>query len=165
MSALAHGAGKVQSVNQVIDRDPPIDWQQRTEDAWDEPGWREAGADYHRARSGRRAVVEIEPERLAQLQRLMGDNISLDRAWDEINRTARDQYAAPQATVEVLMFSLRRGVAALSRADMLRRLPELSNEQLREVAVRVQKFKPEIAQPWTSKDVEVLLAARSRVHG
>jgi hypothetical protein len=30
--------------------------------------------------------------------------------------------------------------------------------------VRVQKFNPEIAQPWGSEDVAVLIAARGRVH-
>jgi hypothetical protein len=72
--------------------------------------------------------------------------------------------AAPPTTIEALMFSLRDGIAALGRSATLRRLSELSPAQLREVAVRVQKFKPEIAQPWTSNEVEVLIIARSRVN-
>jgi hypothetical protein len=87
---------------------------------------------------------------------------SLERAWSELNQWRRD--GAPQTTVEALMLSLRDGVGALGRSATLRRLSELSEAQLREVAVRVQKFQPEIAQPWGSEDVEVLIAARSRVH-
>jgi hypothetical protein len=102
------------------------------------------------------------PEQLARPHRLLGDNVSLERAWSELNQWRRD--GAPQSTVEALMFSLRDGVGALGRSATLRRLSELSDAQLREVAVRVQKFKPEIAQPWGSQDVEVLIVARSRVH-
>jgi len=72
---------------------------------------------------------------------------------------------APQATVEALVFSLRDGIAALGRPATLHRLSDLSDAQLREIAVRVQKFKPEMAQPWASKDIEVLIAVRSRAHG
>jgi hypothetical protein len=72
---------------------------------------------------------------------------------------------AAASTVEALMFSLcERGTAALAEPDTLRRLSELSVEQLREVALRVQKFKPEIARPWTPESVAVLAAAWSRVH-
>jgi hypothetical protein len=105
---------------------------------------------------------QVEPERLAQLRRLLDDNVSLERAWAELNQRHRSD--APQATVEALVFSLRDGIAALGRPATLLRLSELSDAQLREVAVRVQKFKHEIAQPWTPQDVEVLIAARSRVH-
>jgi hypothetical protein len=93
---------------------------------------------------------------------LLDRSVSLERAWVELNQWRRD--GAPQTTVEALMFSLRDGVGALGRSATLRRLSELSDAQLREVAVRVQKLKPEIAQPWGSEDVEVLIAARSRVH-
>ena len=103
-----------------------------------------------------------QSERLAQLCRLMADDVSLERAWSEINQHHRSN--APQATVEALVFSLRDGIAALGRSATLRRLSELSPAQFREVAVRVQKFKPEIAQPWTANDVEVLIIARRRVN-
>jgi hypothetical protein len=105
---------------------------------------------------------DAEPERLAQLRRLLNDNVSLEHAWSELNQWRRE--GAPQSTVEALMFSLRDGVGALGRSPALRRLSELSDAQLREVAVRVQKFKPEIALPWASKGVEVLIVARGRVN-
>ena len=94
---------------------------------------------------------------------LLDRSISLERAWVELSKWRRD--GAPQATVEALVFSLRDGIVALGRPATLRRLSELSAAQLREVAVRVQKFKPAIAQPWRPEDVEVLIVARSRVHG
>jgi hypothetical protein len=103
---------------------------------------------------------EAEPERLAQMRRLLSDNVSLDRAWYELNR--RD-CAAP-ATVEALMFSLRsRGVGALGGSDTRRRLSELNAAQLREVALRLRKLKPKIARAWSPKEVEVLIAAKRRL--
>jgi uncharacterized protein YjiS (DUF1127 family) len=95
---------------------------------------------------------------------LLDDDISLERAWHEIN-TDRLRGRAAEATVEAFMFSLRNGVAALSKPDTLRRLSELSDVQLRDVAVRLQKFKAEIAKPWSPADVEVLLATRSKIRG
>src|SRR6478609_1763454 len=86
---------------------------------------------------------------------------SLERTWSVNQRHHSD---VPQAIVEALVFSLRDGIAALGRSATLRRLSALSPAQLREVAVRVQKFKPEITQPWTSNEVEVLIIARSRVN-
>jgi hypothetical protein len=61
------------------------------------------------------------------------------------------------------MFSLRNGVGALGRPDVLRRLSELSDVQLREVAVRLQKFETHIAPAWTPEEVAVLIAARSEI--
>jgi hypothetical protein len=103
----------------------------------------------------------VDP-RIVRARRLLADDISLGRAYGEIH-TERLHGRAAEATVEALMFSLRNGIAALSRPDTLRRLSELSDVQLRHVAVRLQKFKPEIAKPWSPEDVEVLLATRSKI--
>jgi hypothetical protein len=62
------------------------------------------------------------------------------------------------------MFSLRSGIGALGRPDTVRRLSELSDAQMREVAVRVQKFGPHIAPAWTPENVEVLITARSKIN-
>jgi hypothetical protein len=103
---------------------------------------------------------QVEPEPLAEMRGLLSDNVSLDRAWYELNR--RD-CAAP-ATVEALMFSLRsRGVGALGESDTRRRLSELNAAQLREIALRLRKLKPKIARAWSPKEVEVLIAARRRL--
>ncbi len=133
------------------------DWHKLAADTWGA-----ATAEYHRALRHRRLIVETEPEQLAQLRRLLKDSVSLDAVWHELNSRRRPD--APQPLVEALMFSLRSGVAALSRPETLRRLATLSDAQLREVAVLVQKFKPEIAQPWTPQDVEVLITVRSWVY-
>jgi hypothetical protein len=97
--------------------------------------------------------------RITRLRKLMADDVSLDRAWRELND--RPQRAAESTA---LMYSLRSGVGTLSRFDTVRRLSELSDTQMREVAVRIQKFKPHIAPAWTAEDVRVLFAARSKVH-
>jgi hypothetical protein len=142
----------------------PVDWKRIAGEAWEAPGWREAAADYHKNRDGRRGIVEIEPERLARLRRLMDDDVLLERAWGELNRAHRTE--ASQSTTEALVYELRRyGLTALEHPNCLRRLSDLGDEQLRDVMVRVQKFNPEIAQPWTPEDVEILLAVRGRVHG
>jgi len=105
----------------------------------------------------------VDP-RIARLRKLMADDVSLDHAWRKLN-AAKISGRAARSTVEALMFSLRNGVNALGRPDVLRRLSELSDMQIREVAVRVQRFKPHIAPAWTAENVRVLLAARSKIHG
>jgi hypothetical protein len=102
--------------------------------------------------------------RLEKLRRLMADDISLERADAEL-RADRLRGRAAEATVDALAFSLRSGVGALKRPNVLRRLSELSDPQVREIAVRLQKFKPNIAPAWTAQDLQVLLAVRSKVRG
>jgi hypothetical protein len=135
------------------------DWAGVAADAWEAPSWKEAAADYHKARNGRPSIVEIEPEKLRHLRKLMDDSISCERAWDETNRAARARYnAAPQPTVEALMYALRRGGAALTDPNNARRLSELSEAQLHEICARLQNLKPKIARPWTAEEVEALVA-------
>jgi hypothetical protein len=63
------------------------------------------------------------------------------------------------------MLSLRsRGMRALGEPDVVRRLAQLDDVQLREVAVRLLKLKPHIAPVWTPEDVEVLFTVRSGVN-
>jgi hypothetical protein len=113
-----------------------------------------------RADRGRKTSPRGRTRNAPQMRRLLSDNVSLDRAWYELNR--RD-CAAP-ATVEALTFSLRsRGVGALGESDTRRRLSELNAAQLREVALRLRKPKPKIARVWSPKEVEVLIAARRRL--
>src|SRR6516225_6752616 len=56
-------------------------WGKVAQDAWNGPGWAEAARKYHEDRAGRHAVVEIEPQQLARLRKLMAHNVSLDRLW------------------------------------------------------------------------------------
>jgi hypothetical protein len=70
---------------------------------------------------------------------------------------------AAASTLEALMYSLReRGIKALGEPDTLRRLCELSDEQLRDVAVRLQQFQPHIAPAWKAEDIRVLITVRSK---
>jgi len=70
---------------------------------------------------------------------------------------------ATYSTVEALMYQLRSGAHALANINAQRRLSELDDQQLREVMVRLQKFKPEIALAWTPEQVEILVAVRSKL--
>src|SRR5262245_64450376 len=78
--------------------------------------------------------------RILRACRLLADNVSLDRAWAEINGNR----PTPEATIEALVYSLRRGAAELSKPDTLRRLSKLDKAQLKAICRRVQNFKPEI---------------------
>jgi hypothetical protein len=104
-------------------------------DSWaaDMPCWRRAAAEYHRDRAGRTAIVETPNE-----------------------NTMR---AAAAATIDALVFSLRRGVNELAQPDTVRRLSMLDRDQLKTVCRRVQAFQPEIAQPWSTEAVDALISA------
>src|SRR5262245_53663297 len=56
----------------------------KTMTTWDGPSWRASAKDYHKQRASRRTSETISSERLAHLRRLMADNISIDRAWHEL---------------------------------------------------------------------------------
>jgi len=130
------------------------------DDAWAAPGWREAALEYHKHRGNRASIAPYAPEHLARLRRLMGDSVSLERAWHELN--GRPSKAAA-ATVEALVFGLRDGLAALPKnPDRLRRLSELNAEQLCAVCERLQNFQPHIAPAWTPDEVQALIAIWSK---
>lgn len=67
------------------------------------------------------------------------------------------------STVEALMYSLRKGPEALNGTATLCRLSTLDDDQLRDIVVRLQKLKPEIAQAWTLAQLQVLAAARRKL--
>lgn len=123
---------------------------------WSARSWREAAKDYHKDRGNRLTTNTIDPERLAQLRALMPDDISLDRTGHELGRNR----PAPQALVDALVFSLRRGVNELTKPETQRRLSALDKNQLKEVCRRVQNFKPEIAASWSTEEVAALIAAK-----
>jgi hypothetical protein len=136
--------------------------RRRQHGAWAAPSWREAALEYHKARDGRVSIVPYAPEHLARLRRLLDDDISLDRAWHELNGRPSK---ATAATVEALVFGLRNGLAALPKnPDRLRRLSELNAEQLKAVCRRVQNFNPEIATPWSSDEVAALITKWRELH-
>jgi hypothetical protein len=106
---------------------------------------------------------KVPDPRFKRLRRLMDDDVSIERAWHEINHPT-DRAAA--STVEVLMLALReRGTAALTEPDVERQIGALSESQLHEVCARLQKLRPEIARPWPDSDVERLVEAWVTYHG
>jgi hypothetical protein len=73
---------------------------------------------------------------------------------------------APEATaVEALALSLRRGVGALAEPDTQRRLSALDANQLEAVCLRVQAFRPGIAEPWFAEDADLLISAWRKLRG
>jgi hypothetical protein len=70
---------------------------------------------------------------------------------------------AAASTVEALMYSLRqRRTAALKEPEIRGGLAELSYEQLVEVAARLQRLKPHIAQSWSDQEIAQLVIARTK---
>jgi hypothetical protein len=106
----------------------------------------------------RRAASRPVDAKTLRARRLLADDISYDRAYGEIMRDR----PAPEAMVDALMFSLRRGVNELSQPDTLRRLSALDGDQVKQVCRRVQAFQPEIAEPWSTKEVDALISAWRR---
>ena len=107
-------------------------------------------------------LARPQDRRLERLRRLLLDNVSLERAWTELNR---GDGQAPQAMVEALVYGLRDGIDALpTKPESLRRLSELSADQLKEVCARLQNFKPTIARPWTPDEVKALVRIWGQSH-
>jgi hypothetical protein len=108
-------------------------WAAAAAGASEAPSWKQAAVDYHKVRDGRPSIVEI-------------------------NRVARAREGAAASTVEALMFELRDGINALpAKPERLRRLSELSADQIKEVCARLQNFKPTIGRPWTAHEVAALV--------
>src|SRR5262249_31115176 len=132
---------------------------------WHSDGWKRAAAAYRAERGDRALVVEIAPDDLQRIRALLAPEISLTRAYAEISaRHTRDRAAA--STVEALMYSLReRGVKARDEPDTRRRLVQLDDSQVLEVAGLLQRLKPEIAPAWSADEVEQLLQLRETLNG
>jgi hypothetical protein len=99
--------------------------------------------------------------RILRARRLLADDISLERDNYEILRNR----PAPEATVEALVYSLRRGITELTRPDAQRRLTELAADQVKTICRRLQNFNPEIATPWSPEEVTALIAKYEELHG
>jgi hypothetical protein len=94
----------------------------------------------------------VDARTLRARRLLADDDISYERAYHE---TLRDR-SAPEATIDALVYSLRRGINELTSPEAKRRLSELSEDQLRALCERLRNFKPEIAPAWTPEEVEAL---------
>ena len=106
----------------------------------------------------RKGAARPQDPRLKRLRRLLEDDVSLERAQHQIMRAR----PTPEATVDALLYSLRRGI---TKPDTLRRLSELDKGQLKAICCHLQNFKPEIAPPWSPEDVAALIAKWRELHG
>jgi hypothetical protein len=101
-------------------------------DPWaaDMPGWRRAAAEYHSDRAGR--VLSGEPRRLARLRRLMAEDVSIDRAWQELNDVRN--WSTPKATIDAVWWAIcERGMSALAEpriADRIASFDEAARSEL-----------------------------------
>jgi hypothetical protein len=107
-----------------------------------------------------KAASRPEDPRIARAHRLLTDDVSYERAAEFMREPP-----TPEATVDALVYSLRRGIAELTKPDTLRRLSELDKGQLKAICRRLQNFKPEIASPWSLEDVAALIAKWRELHG
>jgi hypothetical protein len=108
-----------------------------------------------------RARVPQPPD--PQLVAALDPKISLEQAHRRLFEHRRDGAAA--STVEALVFGLRDGIDALpAKPERLRRLSELSADQLKEVCARLQNFKPTIGRPWTADEVDALVSIWAKSH-
>jgi hypothetical protein len=137
----------------------PDDLKIKINEAWDAPSWKKAALDFHAKRNGRVPEVEIEPARLRRLRRLRNNNVTLERAHAEFAGKPTDRAAT--STVEALAYQLRGGVAALREPPALRRLSELNEAQMREIADRLTKRTP----PWEPADIAKFIEMWKKCHG
>lgn len=128
---------------------------------WESEGWREAAADYH----ANRTEPRVDQAEFARLEALMRDDVPI-LAAERMAYAHHFKGRAASSTVEALMYLLRRrGAAALQEKPVQQRLSQLSQQQLREVCGRLQKFKPEIARAWTTGEVDLVTALWDSHHG
>ena len=118
-----------------------MNWKKTAENAWSAPEWKAAAVEYHHARGARPLIVEIEPNHLKQLRRLMESGVSLDAAWNELKRLARERYnEAPKATYDAAAYELRTyGLPQLSNLNCQRRLADLSIAQIKNLMASLQR--------------------------
>jgi hypothetical protein len=135
------------------------DWAAAAAGAWEASSWKTAARECHEARQRSSDKPPQPPD--PQLLALLDPKISLEQAQRRLLERHRDGAAA--STVEALMFGLRDGIEALpAKPERLRRLSELSAEQIKEVCARLQNFKPTIARPWTADEVAALVKVWGR---
>jgi hypothetical protein len=73
--------------------------------------------------------------------------------------------SAAQSTIDAVMYSLRFGIAVLSRDDVQHRLAVIDEGQLREIIVLLQKRDGRIAPRWENDDIEKLIETWTAFHG
>jgi hypothetical protein len=57
-----------------------------SDDTWAAPSWHDAVAKYHEARGNDASIVPYAPDELERLRRLLAPDVTLERAWRELNK-------------------------------------------------------------------------------
>jgi hypothetical protein len=97
-----------------------------------------------------------------RLRVLLPREVTISRADAEI-RAHHFRGRASDWTVEALVYALRDGLGVLKDSSNQRRLRELNDKQMKDVAARVQQFMPHIAPAWKADDVQALLSLWSKL--
>jgi hypothetical protein len=112
------------------------DWKKTAQDAWS--GWKAAAVEYHESRGDRPVIVEIEPQRLKRLRRLMDPAVWLEHA----NREISGNRPTPKVTVEAVILTVReRGLAALKEPANIERLSRCDDAAKAEIERRIAKLR------------------------
>jgi hypothetical protein len=98
-----------------------------------------------------RAHPRRESAQILRLRRLLKDDVSLERAYAEINHLPH----AASSTVEALAYQLRGGAAVLHDPSVIRRISELDQTQMRNIAERLGKRVP----PWELAQIALFVDA------
>ena len=132
----------------------------------DRAWWTEESA---RVGTGWPAIIDAALEIMVAAGVIRPEQSTFELACEQADRKrqphpSRQEVAmgAPATTVEALVFSLRRGVNELAQPDTLQRLSALDGDQVKQVCRRVQAFQPEIAEPWSTDEVDALISAWRR---
>jgi hypothetical protein len=131
--------------------------------------WNEAE---RKARAQRKEVLDSIAYRVISDQ-----SMSALRAEVILLAEHRRKHGAAQSTIDALMYSLRRGLSALGpfdplQKDTLRRVSELSKEQLKACCGDLQKRKPPsgyaggtpLGQAWTETELRKLVLIWKGAH-
>jgi hypothetical protein len=105
--------------------------------------------------------------RLTFLRRLMSNDVSLDRAWNENNRIARESYnEAAKTTYEAVVFELRtHGLPQLNNQNCQRRLSDLSRAQNKNLIASLQQWRGQYPKVCDELLATLATIYNARVHG
>lgn len=134
------------------------------DDFWSGSSWRDAAIAYHKERGDRVSLVEYKPAELARLRKLLDRRVSLERARAQIQAHRERQRGAAASTIEALLFELRGGLNALKHSSNQRRLRELNDEQMTEVAACLRQRLPQIGKAWTADETQQLISKWEELH-
>lgn len=107
---------------------------------WDSESWKRAAHDYHAARkaTGWTLQVEIEPERLHRLRRLLRSRLSCERVYAELMRNR----PTPKVVIEAVLHSVReRGLPALKEPANVERLARCDAAARAQINKQIQKLR------------------------